>query len=109
MQELFGFVLIYLVLINVLTWFVFWLDYRRSRNGGWLVPNSILLLLVFIGGTLGALRVMAKFKHKRYANRFRNNFWWIVFLQILVLIVAVGYYYWPEINARLNGYRLQLR
>lgn len=46
---------------NVLTFFVYAFDKRQAIYNGWRVPEVILLLL---GGYIGALSAMIMFRHK---------------------------------------------
>lgn len=56
--------LVYLVLINLVTFFVYGADKRRARQGKWRVPEKTLFLLPLLGGSVGALLGMRVFHHK---------------------------------------------
>ena len=59
---------------------------RRTR-----VPENVLLALVLVGGTPGALTAMPLFHHKTSKASFQYRFWAVVFLQALV---AGSYFFW---------------
>ena len=46
--------LVYLVLINLVTFFVYGADKRRAKQGKWRVPEKTLFLLPLLGGSVGA-------------------------------------------------------
>ena len=54
----------YLVVINLITLFLFWRDKRRSKKAKWRTPEKTLLGFCAIGGSLGGLLGMYWFHHK---------------------------------------------
>ena len=54
----------YLVLMNLVTFWVYGADKRRARRGRWRVPEKTLFLLPLLGGSIGALAGMRVFHHK---------------------------------------------
>ena len=48
----------YLVLMNLVTFWVYGADKRRARRGRWRVPERTLFLLPLLGGSIGALAGM---------------------------------------------------
>ena len=80
-------ILIYLVVINLLTFIAYFLDKRSSMRGGWRKSEASLLFLVLIGGTLGAILGRKLFRHKTKKGSFRSKFFVVVLLQIIILIV----------------------
>ena len=54
----------YLVIINIITLAVYGSDKKKAINHEWRVPEKILLLLAFVGGSVGALLGMKVFRHK---------------------------------------------
>ena len=55
---------IYLILINAVTFAVYAFDKLRAVRGGFRIRISTLLLLALIGGSLGALIGMYALRHK---------------------------------------------
>lgn len=55
---------IYLILINAVTFAVYAFDKLRAVRGGFRIRISTLLLLALIGGSLGALIGMYVLRHK---------------------------------------------
>lgn len=56
--------LVWLAVINLLTFIVYGADKRRARKGKWRVPEKTLFLLPLLGGSIGALLGMRVFRHK---------------------------------------------
>jgi uncharacterized membrane protein YsdA (DUF1294 family) len=54
----------YLVIINLLTFILFWFDKWMARSNSWRIRERTLWLLMFIGGSVGALLGMNLFRHK---------------------------------------------
>ena len=52
----------YLVLMNLVTFWVYGADKRRARRGRWRVPEQTLFLLPLLGGSVGALLGMHVFR-----------------------------------------------
>jgi len=84
----------YLLVINLLTFLLFGVDkHRAQRNGTHLkqrrrVPESTLMLVALLGGSLGALIGMYTFRHKTQHLKF------ILLLPLILLIqVAIGAYW----------------
>lgn len=80
---------IWLVFINVVTFFVFGLDKwkaKRKEKKGTVrrVPEKTLLLLAALGGSVGALLGMKVWRHKTLHAAFRFGVPLILVLQILL-------------------------
>lgn len=80
-------ILIYLVLINGLTWLAYWADKRAARYSQRRVPEKTLHLLAFLGGTPAAFAAQKMLRHKTRKTSFRMMFL-LVFLLQLAAIVA---------------------
>jgi uncharacterized membrane protein YsdA (DUF1294 family) len=53
------------------------------------VPEKVLLLLAFIGGTVGAWIGMQVFRHKTSKHSFQQQFWLVVLLQIVLIVIVL--------------------
>lgn len=76
---------VWLILINLITYGVYWLDKRRARKGGWRISEKELLMWAAAGGSPAAFLAMRKFRHKTQKLSFRLWYWAIVVAQIGVL------------------------
>ena len=77
----------YLVLMNLVTFWVYGADKRRARRGRWRVPEKTLFLLAALGGGLGALIGMRVWHHKTLHRSFRYG------IPAILLVEAVGLFY----------------
>ncbi len=61
---------LYLIVINILTFLVFGIDKRKARKGRWRIPEATLIGLSAAGGSIGALLGMHLFRHKTQKRKF---------------------------------------
>ena len=78
---------IYLLIINLVALYLYWNDKRRAKKGRWRIPENTLLLIAFIGGSIGALLGMKVFRHKTKHWKFK-----ILVPLFLILQVALALY-----------------
>lgn len=62
---------VYLILINLISFFLMWSDKRRAVKGNWRIRERTLLLFDFLGGSLLGLAAMLFFRHKTRSLKFR--------------------------------------
>jgi uncharacterized membrane protein YsdA (DUF1294 family) len=86
----------WLVGVNIVTALTWWYDKRRAQAGAWRVPESNLILLVLLGGTIAALAASQGLRHKTSKVSFRVGFWIAVLIQIGLL---AGWWYVVHHNA----------
>lgn len=58
------FLLIYLILINLITFIVYFEDKRRAKQRGFRISELTLIMLALVGGSLGALLAVLLLRHK---------------------------------------------
>jgi uncharacterized membrane protein YsdA (DUF1294 family) len=96
-----GILICWLILINLVTFFVFGLDKLKAKRketheATRRVPEKTLFTLSIIGGSVGALIGMRAFHHKTLHRSFRIGIPVILLLQII--IPAGLYLYWNFIR-----------
>ena len=74
--------LVYLLLVNLVAFGVFGADKRRAKRGAWRVPEKTLFLLALIGGSVGAILGMRRFRHKTKHWYFRLGLPAILIMQL---------------------------
>ena len=79
--------LIYLVIINILTFFIMGIDKRKAKLGKWRIKEYTLFLFALFGGSIGAIAGMYTFRHKTKKARFFIGFPLILILEILLGIL----------------------
>ena len=77
---------VYLLAVNIAAFAVYGRDKMCAKRGMWRVPEKILLLLAFLGGSVGAMVGMAIFRHKTLHLKFRYGVPLILILQLIGLI-----------------------
>lgn len=78
------------VLVNLLTFVLYGVDKLRAKQADRRIPERTLLLLPYLGGSVGALLGMWIFRHKTKHLKFRI----LVPLALLVQIAAAAALYW---------------
>ncbi len=78
--------IIYLVVINVVTFLVMGLDKWKAKRGSWRVQESALFTLVLFGGGVGGILGMMYFHHKTKKLKFQIGFPLILILEIAFMI-----------------------
>ena len=79
-------VLYYIVIINILTFIVYGIDKLKAKKGKLRIPESTLLLLAIIGGSIGAWFGMKVWHHKTMHKKFKYGIPLIIILQLGVLL-----------------------
>lgn len=79
--------LVWLAVINLLTFIVYGADKRRARKGKWRVPEKTLFLLPLLGGSIGALLGMRVFHHK-------TKHWYFVWGIPAILLAQIALAVW---------------
>ena len=77
---------IFILIMSVITFFVFGWDKWKAKNDKWRTPESTLFLLAIFGGSIGALLGMQIWRHKTQHWSFRLGIPIILILQAAGLI-----------------------
>lgn len=80
-----------LLLINLLTFFIYGADKFAARKGWQRVPEKNLLLFGVLGGWIGALAGQQLFRHKTLKQPFRT--WFMLSIVLNIGIVALAMYW----------------
>lgn len=79
----------YLLLANLVGYFLMWSDKRKAKLGKWRIPESKLILIALLGGSIGVLFGMKKFRHKTKHAKFYIGIPVIFFIQIVMTVMIV--------------------
>lgn len=77
----------YILGINVIAFLVYGIDKLKAKRGKWRIPESTLLLLAAIGGSIGAWLGMKVWHHKTMHKKFQYGV-----PLLLILQLALGAY-----------------
>lgn len=81
-------IIIYLLIINIITFLTMWIDKNRAKKGKWRISEGALFILALLGGTIGGIAGMYTFRHKTKKNRFVIGFPAILIIEVLI----IGFY-----------------
>ena len=80
------YILYYLIAINVITFLIYGIDKFKAKKEKWRIPESTLLLLAIIGGSIGAWFGIKVWHHKTLHKKFKYGIPLIVIIQIAIAI-----------------------
>ena len=75
-------IILYLVIINVVTFLLYGVDKWKAQRSRWRIPESVLLGMAAIGGSVGAWMGMQVWRHKTQHAKFRYG--------VPILLIAQG-------------------
>ena len=78
---------IYLVLINIAAFAAYGMDKRKAKRNEWRTPESVLLLLAAVGGSVGAYAGMQFFRHKTKHLKFTIGVPAIFIVQVALAVI----------------------
>lgn len=79
--------IIYLIIINIITFAAMWLDKRKAKKNKRRIPEKTLFILVMLGGGIGGIAGMYTFRHKTKKTRFVIGFPLILIIEIITYIL----------------------
>lgn len=79
-------IIIYLLVINLIGFFIMWLDKRKAKYGRWRIPENTLFLITLLGGGIGTISGMYTFRHKTKKLKFTIGLPAILILEIIAVI-----------------------
>lgn len=83
--------LCYLLIVNLIGFFAFWIDKRKAQKGKWRIPEKRLFLFAFLGGGIGCSIGMKVFRHKTKHLSFVIGIPTIMIVEYVAMI-AIYYY-----------------
>ena len=89
MPNLTNILIIYLIAINVVTFFVYGIDKLKAKRSMWRVREAALLLLAALGGSIGAWLGMKVWHHKTMHKKFKYGIPLIIILQVALVAVML--------------------
>ena len=79
-------VFIYLVSINVVTFFMYGIDKWKAKKSRWRIRETALLGLAVLGGSIGAWLGMKVWHHKTQHKKFRFGVPAIIIIQLSIIV-----------------------
>ena len=82
-------VLIYLAVINVVTFFMYGIDKWKAKKSKWRIRETSLLGLAVLGGSIGAWLGMKVWHHKTQHKKFRYGVPAIIIIQLALIVYFI--------------------
>lgn len=79
----------YLIIINIIGFFLMGADKLKAKKRAWRIPESTLFVVALIGGSLGTTAAMHIFRHKTRHWYFLYGMPAILLIQIAVVIILI--------------------
>ena len=88
LEEIFSIknIIIYLIAINLIAFFIMWLDKRKAQKGKWRIPEKVIFIVTALGGGIGTITGMYTFRHKTQKVGFVVGLPAITIVEIIALI-----------------------
>ncbi len=83
-------ILIYLLVINLISFLSMYIDKRKAKWGKWRIKESTLFTLVLLGGGIGGIAGMYTFRHKTQKPRFVIGFPLILIIEIICVVIFLA-------------------
>lgn len=80
-------IIIYLIIINLIGFYMMWSDKRKAKWGKWRIPENTLFMVTALGGGIGTIAGMYTFRHKTKKLKFT-----VGLPAILILETILGIY-----------------
>ena len=91
------FILYYLLIINAITFILYYLDKQKAKKNEQRIPEKFLHLFELLGGTPFAFVAQKMLRHKNKKWRYLVVFYFIVIVQIIL-----GYFWITQTNELMN-------
>ncbi|WP_455718052.1 DUF1294 domain-containing protein [Anaerosporobacter sp.] len=80
-------ILIYLLIMNLIGFASMGIDKSKAKRGEWRIPEKTLFLIAILGGSIGSILGMNKFRHKTKHRTFKIGMPSILVIQLLIAFV----------------------
>lgn len=79
-------IIIYLIIINIIGFYMMWSDKRKAKWGKWRIPEHTLFVVTALGGGIGTIAGMYTFHHKTKKLKFTIGLPTILILEIVLFV-----------------------
>lgn len=83
-------IILYFIIINLIGVGIMALDKYKAEKGKWRIPENTLFLVTILGGGIGTLFGMYKFRHKTKKMKFIIGFPTILILETILMIYLIA-------------------
>lgn len=82
-------IIIYIIVINIVGFLSMYIDKRKAQKHEWRIKEGTLFTIVLLGGGIGSIIGMYKFRHKTKKLAFTIGFPTILITQIVLIIYCL--------------------
>lgn len=79
----------YILIINLVGFVAMYIDKKKAQRNEWRIKEGTLLSIALLGGGIGGMIGMYKFRHKTKKLKFTIGFPTIIITQIVVIIYCL--------------------
>lgn len=79
-----------LLALNLLTFIIYGIDKFKAKKAKWRIPESTLLLLALLGGSIGAWLGIKVWRHKTQHKKFYIGIPLIIITQVALILFQVS-------------------
>ena len=82
-------IIIYLIVINLIGFYMMWSDKSRAKWEKWRIPEQTLFIVTALGGGIGTIAGMYTFRHKTKKLKFTIGLPTILILEIILAVYLI--------------------
>lgn len=82
--------LIYLIIVNALSFLLMLIDKQKAKKDCWRIPEKTLITAALLGGSLGGIAGMKLFRHKTKHPKFSIGLPVILAVQIVLAVIILS-------------------
>lgn len=90
MQEYIKNIVLYLIIINIIGLLIMLIDKKKAINSKWRIPEKTIFIVTILGGGIGTIIGMYKFRHKTKKLKFTIGLPVITLSEIVLIIWIVS-------------------
>ena len=79
----------YILIINLIGFIAMYIDKRKAQKNEWRIKEGTLISIALLGGGIGGMIGMYKFRHKTKKLKFTVGFPTIIITQIVIIIYCL--------------------
>ena len=80
------YVIIYLIVINIVGFLTMFIDKQKAKRGSWRIPENTIFVITAIGGGIGTIAGMYKFRHKTKKMSFKIGLPFLLIMDIALIV-----------------------
>lgn len=82
-------IIAYILVINLIGFLAMYIDKKKAKRNEWRIKEGTLISLALLGGGIGGMIGMYKFRHKTKKLKFTVGFPTIIITQIVLIIYCL--------------------